>query len=318
MDTEDVRLLLDAVASGTVGPDDALARLAAGPLGDGGGWSDLGYARVDTHRGLRTGDPEVVYAAGKTPAQTVGIVAELRRTAGPGRPTLVTRADAATVAALRARWPDELTMSARTAAWASGDAVSTPSAAAGRTAEHADTTGRTGTAGRSIFAGHEAFASHAAGVSQGAVTVAVGPLPPARGRVVVVCAGTSDAPVAAEAALTARASGAGVETIMDVGVAGLHRVLAVRDQLAGADCLIVIAGMEGALPSVIGGLVGTPVVAVPTSVGYGASLGGLTALLAMLTSCAPGIAVCNIDNGFGAGVFAARVVRRSASDARQS
>ncbi len=103
---------------------------------------------------------------------------------------------------------------------------------------------------------------------------------------------------------------------MDVGVAGLHRVLAVRDRLAGADCLVVVAGMEGALPSVIGGLVSTPVVAVPTSVGYGASFGGLTALLGMLTSCAPGVVVCNIDNGFGAGIFAARVARRSTAEIR--
>ncbi|AEH07800.1 MULTISPECIES: nickel pincer cofactor biosynthesis protein LarB [Protofrankia] len=321
MDTEDVRLLLDAVASGTVGPDDALARLAAGPLGDGSGWTDLGYARVDTHRGLRTGDPEVVYAAGKTPAQTVGIVAELRRTAGPGRPTLVTRADAATVTALRARWPDELTTSAQTPAEAPGGAFAALSATAGHTA--AATTGHANTANHTAghaaanhpvgHASHSVFAGHAAGTAQAAATVAIGPLPAAHGRVVVVCAGTSDAPVAAEAALTTRASGVGVETIMDVGVAGLHRVLAVRDRLAEADCLIVIAGMEGALPSVIGGLVGTPVVAVPTSVGYGASFGGLTALLAMLTSCAPGIAVCNIDNGFGAGIFAARVARRSAA-----
>jgi pyridinium-3,5-biscarboxylic acid mononucleotide synthase len=141
-------------------------------------------------------------------------------------------------------------------------------------------------------------------------TAAVGPLPAARGRVAVVAAGTSDGAVAAEAALTLRAFGAGVERITDVGVAGLHRLLAVRDRLDAADCLIVIAGMEGALPSVVGGLVGPPVVAVPTSVGYGASFGGLAALLGMLNSCAPGVVVCNIDNGFGAAVFAARVARR--------
>jgi NCAIR mutase (PurE)-related protein len=141
-------------------------------------------------------------------------------------------------------------------------------------------------------------------------TLAVGPLPPPSGRVVVVAAGTSDGPVADEAALTVQAFGAGVERITDVGVAGLHRLLAVRDRLEAADCLVVLAGMEGALPSVVGGLVGTPLVAVPTSVGYGASFGGLAALLAMLNSCAPGVVVSNIDNGFGAGVFAARVARR--------
>jgi NCAIR mutase (PurE)-related protein len=141
--------------------------------------------------------------------------------------------------------------------------------------------------------------------------VTLGPLPPARGRVAVVSAGTSDAPVAREAGLTVSVFGAAVDLINDVGVAGLHRVLGVRDRLVEADCLIVVAGMEGALPSVVGGLTGVPLVAVPTSVGYGASFGGLAALLAMLNSCAPGVTVVNIDNGFGAGVFAARVARGS-------
>jgi hypothetical protein len=141
---------------------------------------------------------------------------------------------------------------------------------------------------------------------------AVGALPAPRGQVLVVAAGTSDAPVAAEAAFVARAFGAGVERVDDVGVAGIHRLLAVRESLDAADCLVVVAGMEGALPSVVGGLTGVPLVAVPTSVGYGTSYGGLAALLAMLNSCAPGVVVCNIDNGFGAGVFAARVARRAA------
>jgi NCAIR mutase (PurE)-related protein len=144
----------------------------------------------------------------------------------------------------------------------------------------------------------------------------LGPLPTARGTVAVVSAGTSDAPVAAEAVLTARVHGAEVDAITDVGVAGLHRLLGVRDRLEQADCLVVVAGMEGALPSVVGGLVGVPLVAVPTSVGYGASLGGVAALLAMLNSCAPGITVVNIDNGYGAGVFAARVARQSTRDDR--
>ena len=125
-------------------------------------------------------------------------------------------------------------------------------------------------------------------------------------------AGTSDRHVAAEAVFTARTFGAGVDRITDVGVAGLHRLLAVRERLVDADCLVVVAGMDGALPSAVAGLVGVPVVAVPTSVGYGASFGGLSALLAMLNSCAPGVVVTNIDNGFGAGVFAARVARRAA------
>jgi len=141
--------------------------------------------------------------------------------------------------------------------------------------------------------------------------VTLGPLPTPTGTVAVVSAGTSDASVAAEAALTVRVHGGGVDRIDDVGVAGLHRLLAVRDRLAGADCLIVVAGMEGALPSVVGGLTGVPLVAVPTSVGYGASFGGLSALLGMLNSCAPGVTVVNIDNGYGAGVFAARVARQS-------
>ena len=146
--------------------------------------------------------------------------------------------------------------------------------------------------------------------------VTLGPIPTARGRVAVISAGTSDAPVAAEAALTATVHGAGVTRIEDVGVAGLHRLLEARDRFAGADCLVVVAGMEGALPSVVGGLTGVPLVAVPTSVGYGASFGGVAALLAMLNSCAPGVTVVNIDNGYGAGVFAARVARNARGDAR--
>jgi NCAIR mutase (PurE)-related protein len=144
----------------------------------------------------------------------------------------------------------------------------------------------------------------------------LGPIPTARGLVAVISAGTSDAPVAAEAALTAAVHGAGVERIEDVGVAGLHRLLEARERFAEADCLVVVAGMEGALPSVVGGLVGVPLVAVPTSVGYGASFGGVAALLAMLNSCAPGVSVVNIDNGYGAGVFAARVARNAHRDDR--
>jgi pyridinium-3,5-biscarboxylic acid mononucleotide synthase len=139
----------------------------------------------------------------------------------------------------------------------------------------------------------------------------LGPLPPPAGRVVVVSAGTADGPVAAEAAATVAAYGAGVEVIPDVGVAGLHRLLAVRDRLDGADALIVVAGMEGALPSVVGGLTGVPLIAVPTSTGYGTGAGGFAAMLGMLNSCAPGVVVVNIDNGYGAGVHAARVARRT-------
>ena len=140
----------------------------------------------------------------------------------------------------------------------------------------------------------------------------LGPIPSLRGRVGIVSAGTSDAPVAAEAALTVRVHGAEPLEIRDVGVAGLHRLLAVRDRLDEVDALVVVAGMEGALPSVVGGLTGVPLVAVPTSVGYGASLGGVAALLGMLNSCSPGVTVVNIDNGYGAGVAAARIARRAA------
>lgn len=248
MDRDRARALLAQVARGDVAPEDALDALVMAP------YEDLGHTRADLSRAMRTGDPEVVYGAGKTTGQVLDVVAALRSE----RAVLVTRADADTVGALRARHPDA--------------------------------------------------------VVDGS-TVAVGPLPEPRGTVVVVAAGTSDGPVAAEAALTARAHGAAVERVDDVGVAGLHRLLAARPVLDRADCLVVVAGMEGALPSVVGGLVGTPLVAVPTSVGYGASYGGLAALLAMLNSCAPGVVVVNIDNGFGAGVHAARVARRTAPPA---
>ena len=149
----------------------------------------------------------------------------------------------------------------------------------------------------------------AAVLDEQARTATLGPLPPPVGTVAVVSAGTSDGPVAAEAAVTARVHGANVELIRDVGVAGLHRLLAVRDRLAAADALVVVAGMEGALPSVVAGLVGVPLVAVPTATGYGTGAGGIAALLAMLNSCAPGVVVVNIDNGYGAGVHAARIAR---------
>lgn len=222
-----------------------------GPAADG--VSDLGYARLDTGRAARTGDPEVVYGAGKTPAQVVEILTTLRA-AHPERAILATRLSDAALEAVVSDVPDVV-------------------------------------------------------VDDVARAVTVGRLPQAQGTVAVVSAGTSDAPVAAEAALTARVFGAGVSRVNDVGVAGLHRILAVREELDRANCLVVVAGMEGALPSVVGGLTGVPLVAVPTSVGYGASFGGLAALLGMLNSCAPGVTVVNIDNGFGAGVFAARVAR---------
>jgi NCAIR mutase (PurE)-related protein len=217
------------------------------------GVADLGYARLDTDRAARTGDPEVVYGAGKTPTQVVEILRTLHET-HPERAVLATRLSDDTLQTVAAQLPDAV-------------------------------------------------------VDEVARAVTLGPLPAGRGTVAVVSAGTSDASVAAEAALTARVYGAGVHTITDVGVSGLHRILAARSDLDSANCLVVVAGMEGALPSVVGGLTGVPLVAVPTSVGYGASFGGLAALLGMLNSCAPGVTVVNIDNGFGAGVFAARVAR---------
>lgn len=220
------------------------------------GWRDLGYAKLDTDRQVRTGDPEVVYGAGKTSAQTIGLLRALRES-HPDRPAVATKLTPGALDEVAAAFPDAL-------------------------------------------------------VDRTARAVAVGGLPEPAGTVLVVSAGTSDGAVAAEAAFTARAFGAGVDTLTDVGVAGVHRLLDAKDRLDDADCLIVVAGMEGALPSVVGGLTGVPLVAVPTSVGYGASFGGLAALLAMLNSCAPGVVVVNIDNGFGAGVFAARVARRAA------
>jgi NCAIR mutase (PurE)-related protein len=245
--------LLAEVAGGRLSVAAALDALTVGVLGDGNGYADLGFARVDTHRALRTGDPEVVYAAGKTPDQVTAIVRRLRA-AHPHRAVLVTRADEPVRDALRGEEPVECDELAR--------------------------------------------------------CVAVGTLPEPAGRVTVVCAGTSDLPVAREVAFTARVFGCVPELIADVGVAGLHRLMAIRPALSSADCVVAVAGMDGALPSVVGGLIGVPLVAVPTSVGYGTSFGGLAALLTMLNSCAPGVAVVNIDNGFGAGVFAARTARR--------
>jgi pyridinium-3,5-biscarboxylic acid mononucleotide synthase len=219
------------------------------------GYEDLGYARLDTDRASRTGDPEVVYGSGKTPAQIVELLARLHAS-HPERAVLATRLSADATAAIRTDLP-------------------------------------------------------AAVIDDVAHTAWLGPLPEPQGTVCIVSAGTSDASVAREAAVTIQVYGAHAVELTDVGVAGVHRLLAVKDQLDAADCLIVVAGMEGALPSVVGGLTGVPLVAVPTSVGYGASFGGIAALLAMLNSCAAGVTVVNIDNGYGAGVFAARVARRA-------
>ena len=215
--------------------------------------ADLGFARLDLDRQRRRGLTEVVYGAGKTPAQIVAIVKRLN---AAGQNGCVTRVEPEVALQICSALP------------------------------------------RAVF--HEVAR---------VLTCDVCPLPRRRGCVAVVCAGTSDIPVAEEAALIAERMGSRVERIFDVGVAGLHRLLNRVDTLRAARVLVVVAGMEGALPSVVAGLVDRPVIAVPTSVGYGANLGGITALLGMLTSCASGVTVVNIDNGFGAGVAAAMINR---------
>jgi NCAIR mutase (PurE)-related protein len=246
MDETALRALVAAVATGEVGPDEAVARLRRLPF------ADLGFARVDHHRLLRTGLPEAVYAPGKTAEQCVALVGELL--AGEGGPVLLTRADAEQTAAALSAHPDGVVTGDR----------------------------------------HR--------------LVAWRPAPPRPVHVVVVSAGTADLPVADECAATLAALGLPALRLTDVGVAGVHRLLADVDQLAGADAVVVVAGMEGALASVVGGLTPAPVVAVPTSVGYGASLEGVTALLAMLSSCAAGITVVGIDNGYGAACAISRLL----------
>jgi pyridinium-3,5-biscarboxylic acid mononucleotide synthase len=241
--------LLAAVQSGSITPAAATDRLASLP------YEDLGHARIDHHRSLRTGLPEVIYAQGKSPEQTAEI---FTRMAASGVDVLATRADAPTAALVLAAIP-------------------------------------------------------AASYHPPARTITLKQTPAAepKGHIAILSAGTSDQPFAEEAAVTAELFNAKVTRLYDVGVAGLHRLLSVRDQLASADAIIVCAGMEGALPSVVGGLVGVPVIAVPTSVGYGASFDGAAALLGMLNSCSPNVTVVNIDNGFGAAYTAVLIARAS-------
>jgi NCAIR mutase (PurE)-related protein len=246
MDAPRLRELLGDVRDGRVSINDALGALRDLP------YEDLGFAKLDHHRELREGFPEVVLGTGKTPEQ-VALIAE--RLAGRAGRVLVTRVTPAHFAAVAERVPD---------------AAHHPTARV-ITVERVQTERRPG--------------------------------------VMVLCAGTADQPVAEEAALTAELMGNAVERHYDVGVAGIHRLLDRLDRLREARALVVVAGMEGALPSVVAGLVSTPVIAVPTSIGYGASFGGLAALLGMLNSCAAGVAVVNIDNGFGAGYLAALINR---------
>jgi len=248
MNREQVRLLLERLRQGDIEVDDAVESLARLPF------VDVPGARVDTHRALRAGLPEVVYAPGKTVQQIVDIVRALRES---GQDVLATRVEAEVAGPV----------------------------CAGLGAGDYDAQARL------LWFGP-------------AEVAALG-----KGSIAVVCAGTSDLPVAAEAAGVARRFGNKVELLVDVGVAGLHRLLASSEVLRSARVIIVVAGMEGALPSVVGGLVDKPVIAVPTSVGYGAAFGGVAALLGMLTSCASNVSVVNIDNGFGAAYVATLVNR---------
>ena len=244
----EIRALVEAIQAGTVAPADAEARLLAELRGQP--FEDLGFARVDHHRAVRQGFPEVVLGLGKTAGQIADISA---RIAARGAPLLVTRATPEAWEAVRAKVPD---------------------------AQY-----------------HELAR---------AITLPRD-LPRGKGTIVIASAGTSDLPVAEESAVTAEIMGNDVVRIYDVGVAGIHRVLAERTRLESARVIVVVAGMEGALPSVVAGMVSVPVIAVPTSVGYGASFGGIAALLGMLNSCANGVAVVNIDNGFGAGCMASLI-----------
>lgn len=280
MDEASLRRLLDAVQVGAVTTDDALDRLRRLPF------ADLGFARVDHHRVLRQGMAEAVYGPGKTPEQCAEIVAELL--AAPGdHPVLLTRADDHQVAAALARNPDGHRARSHPDGHPAGPHLAGPGPA---TAPHG-----------------EGPAPTPAGPATSTVTWR--PAAPRPERVVVATAGTADLPVAEECVATLAAHGIDPVRLTDVGVAGVHRLLASTDVLADADAVIVIAGMEGALASLVGGITPAPVVAVPTSAGYGASLGGVTALLAMLASCAAGLTVVGIDNGFGAACAVLRMVK---------
>jgi len=245
MDGSQIESLLNDVRAGSASVAEALERLRHLPF------EDLGFAKLDHHRALRTGMPEVIFAGSKTPAQVAAIFAHMAKAGGN---VLATHASREVYEAVYA------------------------------------------TESRAEF--HE---------TARAITLKQAEAAAGKGTIGVVCAGTSDLPVAEEAAVTARLMGNTVEVVADVGVAGIHRLLAQRETLQSARVLIVCAGMEGALPTVVGGMVNAPVIAVPTSVGYGASLGGVAALLGMLNTCAPSVSVVNIDNGFGAACIASLI-----------
>lgn len=254
MTTAQAIQLLESYRAGKTSRDQVLHAFQAAPT------ADIGFAQVDTHRALRKGFPEVIFGAGKTPAQVVGIAGKLLE---QSQNVLVTRI----------------------------------------TAEHA----------KALKKKFKATRYHKLACC---VTIEKKPLPKRPGTIAVICAGTSDLPVAEEAAITADIMGNTVVRITDAGVAGLHRILARLKTLQEANVLVVAAGMEGALPSVVAGLVSKPVIAVPTSVGYGASFGGVAALLGMLNSCGSGVTVVNIDNGFGGG-YAASQINALATDAHR-
>jgi NCAIR mutase (PurE)-related protein len=249
MNPSELRQLLQNVQAGATAAGEAerriLEALRATP------YEDLGFARVDHHRSIRHGFPEVVLGLGKTPAQIAAIATEI---VGRGSTLLITRASSAAAEAVLAVLPQA-----------------------------------------TYFADARIVALRQQDVTRGT------------GTILIVAAGTSDVPVAEEAARSAELMGNAIERLYDVGVAGLHRLLAERSRLDAARVIIVVAGMEGALPSVVSGLVSVPVIAVPTSIGYGASFGGLAALLGMLNSCASGVSVVNIDNGFGAASIASLI-----------
>ena len=240
--------LLKKVKSGKTTLHEAMAALKSLPF------EDLGFARIDHHRSLRKGFPEVIWGQGKTSGQILSIMKQLKR---KGQNILITRLEEKKAKAIQKGF--------RKSRYYPRSQVLT-------------------------------YLTHP--VQSGG-----------KGTILVITAGTTDIPVAEEAAVTAQFMGNRAETLYDVGVAGIHRLLSERQRLEAARVLIVVAGMEGALPSVVGGLVDRPVIAVPTSVGYGTSFGGITALLAMLNSCASGVAVVNIDNGFGAGYLASLINR---------
>jgi len=249
IDENRLREILRRCANDGLSIDDAVGLLRDLP------YQDLGFAKVDHHRAIRTGFPEVVFGEGKTPDQTATIAQAILQQSDV---LLVTRASQEMYSAVFAGAPD-----------ATYDEMA-----------------------RTVVVDRREHREHLSGV-------------------LVLCAGTADLPMATEAAITAELMGCEVERVFDVGVAGIHRLLDQLETLQRARVVIAVAGMEGALPSVVGGLVHAPVIAVPTSIGYGASFQGLAALLAMLNSCAPGVAVVNIDNGFGAGYLAAQIIHVS-------